>query len=301
MFQEIDALLAQWGPVWAGLIAIGIWWAGTSLVLLIDGLPRDRHPRSLWIGGAATFAAFAGLAMTRSQATPAAAYVAFLCAIVVWGWNELSFLTGRITGPRRSACPDDCSGLRHVGHAIATVIHHELAVAVCGIAIFALTWGAANPVAAWTYGVLWVMRISAKLNLFLGVPNLSEELLPPHLEYLERYFTRRSMNALFPFSITAGTIATVWLAQHALAADAAPFEGVGYGLVATLMGLAVLEHWFFVLPIPTTALWKLGLRSHETPDAARGLRSHPGPESQPLRTAPAQPARPSKPERSLES
>ena len=28
------------------------------------------------------------------------------------------------------------------------------------------------------------MRTSAKLNLFLGVRNLSEEFLPPHLAYL---------------------------------------------------------------------------------------------------------------------
>ena len=26
--------------------------------------------------------------------------------------------------------------------------------------------------------VLWVMRVSAKLNVFLGVPNLTEEFLP---------------------------------------------------------------------------------------------------------------------------
>ncbi len=32
--------------------------------------------------------------------------------------------------------------------------------------------------------MLWAMRQSAKLNLFLGVRNLSDELLPPHLRYL---------------------------------------------------------------------------------------------------------------------
>ncbi len=28
------------------------------------------------------------------------------------------------------------------------------------------------------------MRISAKLNLFFGAPNVTIELLPPHLDYL---------------------------------------------------------------------------------------------------------------------
>ena len=34
------------------------------------------------------------------------------------------------------------------------------------------------------------MRQSAKLNVFLGVRNLSEEFLPQHLHYLQSYFTR---------------------------------------------------------------------------------------------------------------
>ena len=50
------------------------------------------------------------------------------------------------------------------------------------------------------------MRESAKLNLFLGVRNLSEEFLPAHLAYLQSYFRRRSMNMLFPFSVTVSTV-----------------------------------------------------------------------------------------------
>lgn len=301
MFQAIEALIGQWGPLWASLIAVGLWWVGTSVVLLIDGLPRTRHRVGLLAAGALALAAFIGLVLSRSHVTPTAAYVAFLCAIIVWGWNELTFLTGRITGPRTSACAADCKGWRHVGHAVNTVLYHELAIAGCGAVIFVLTWNAANPVGAWTYAVLWVMRISAKLNLFLGVPNLSEELLPPHLGYLERYFNRRPMNVLFPVSITAGTIATAWLAQQALSAEALPWQGVGYGLVATLMGLAVLEHWFLVLPIPSTALWRLALRSRGPAKPRAVVHASAGAEAQPLRTSPAQPARASRPERSLGS
>jgi hypothetical protein len=29
------------------------------------------------------------------------------------------------------------------------------------------------------------------------------------------------------------------------------------------MGLAILEHWFLVLPLPSEKLWKWGFKSHE--------------------------------------
>ncbi len=283
MLESISAMTLQAGLLWPILVAVGIWWLGTSVILLLDGLPRWTHRVSLMAATSVAATAFAGLVLTRSEGTAAGAYIAFFCAISIWGWNELSFLTGRITGPRRSACPADCRGPRHVGHAVATVLYHELAIAACGVSIFAITWNATNTIGAWTYAVLWVMRISAKLNLFLGVPNLSEELLPPHLSYLERYFRRRRMNALLPISLAAGTVATVWFARWALAPDATPHDSVGYGLVSTLMALAVLEHWFFVIPIPSTALWQLGLRSHGARDAAQG-RSVPRTEAAPRRS-----------------
>ena len=34
--------------------------------------------------------------------------------------------------------------------------------------------------------------------------------------------------------------------------------------VGTLLTLAILEHWFLVLPLPADALWSWGLRSRAT-------------------------------------
>ena len=94
-------------------------------------------------------------------------------------------------------------------------------------------WGGANQTGWWTYIVLWSMRLSAKLNLFLGVHNLSESFLPTHLRYLQTYFTRRACNWLMPFSViagTAGTIETEYLNHTADAPGADPRrEGVVLG------------------------------------------------------------------------
>ena len=74
-----------------------------------------------------------------------------------------------------------------------------------------LTWGAPNQIGVWTFVILWLMRLSAKLNVYLGVPNLTEEFLPDDLAYLKSYFANAPMNLLFPISVTPSTLVTLLL------------------------------------------------------------------------------------------
>jgi putative photosynthetic complex assembly protein 2 len=120
-----------------------------------------------------------------------------------------------------------------------------------------------NQTGWWTYLVLWVMRQSAKLNVFLGVRNLNEEILPPHLKYLQTYFTQRPMNLLFPFSVTISTVAALWLWQAVGQADMSTHEAAALVFAATMLSLAVLEHWLLVVPMPSQALWSWGFASRE--------------------------------------
>jgi putative photosynthetic complex assembly protein 2 len=103
------------------------------------------------------------------------------------------------------------------------------------------------------------MRTSAKLNLFLGVRNLSEAFLPPPLAYLQSFFRRRPMNALLPFSVlaAAGVLAAIVLQALHPATDSA--QSIGLVLVGTLLALAIVEHLLLVLPVDTTALWHWAL------------------------------------------
>lgn len=220
------------------------------------------------------------LLLSRGTTTAWGAYAAFVGALLVWGWNEMAFLLGFVTGPRTAACPAGCGGWRHFGHAVETLLYHELALAVSALAVLALTAGAPNPVGAWTFLVLWAMRLSTKLNVFLGVPNLSEEFLPEQLRYLRQFFTRKPMNLLFPLSVTLATVATALVVQAALDATS-PGEVVGRTLVAALMGLAVLEHWFLVLPLPSGELWRWGLRSRQGAEAATDGVDAPGTDAEP--------------------
>lgn len=242
-----------------------VWWFSTGAIIYAGGLPRHSFRWSMLGASAILGGAFFGLAFTRDATTVAGAYTAFTCAVMVWGWQEVGLLLGFITGPRRAPCPPGCRGRRRLGYALQTILYHEYALLALAIVVFAVTAGGDNLIGLWTFAVLWTMRQSAKLNLFLGVRNLGEKLLPEHLRYLESYFARKAINPLYPFSIAASTTVAVLLWRGALDPRADAFEVTGYTLVATLMTLAIVEHLFMVLPLPADALWNWGLRSRNLP------------------------------------
>lgn len=271
--------------LWPLGVAVFVWWASTGLVLLLDGLPRRTFRVSMGGLSVLGLAALVCLARTAQHPTVTGAYAAFLCALLVWAWIELSFLTGWVTGPSKTGATPGARGMRRFAQAVEAIAWHELAIALLAVSVFALTWNAPNPVASWTFLVLWVMRTSAKLNLFLGVRNTNEDWLPPHLAYLATFFRRRAMNVLFPVSVTAGTAVLGWLVDEALRPGVPPHLTVGLLLTAALMGLAVLEHWLLVLPLPSTWLWKWAMRRHGEPDAAPVASPLPSPITPALVTA----------------
>jgi putative photosynthetic complex assembly protein 2 len=257
------------------LYALFVWWFSTGAILYLDGLPARTFRWSMLGASALTVLALYGLAATSDDTSIAGAYCAFTCALMIWGWHEMSFLMGFVTGSRREACISDCRGWRHFWHATQTILHHELAIAATAVVMAALTWGGAHQVGMWTFLVLWVMRVSAKLNVFLGVPNLTEEFLPEHLQYLKSFLTRKPMNLLFPLSVTGGTIVACLLIEEAASAAPGSFDATAFTFVGALLALAVIEHWFLVLPIPDAALWSWGLRSREPKQAPGGVSGIP--------------------------
>jgi putative photosynthetic complex assembly protein 2 len=189
--------------------------------------------------------------------------------LLAWGWNELSFLTGWITGPQKTAILKDTAGWPRFVASFNAVVWHELAILLVGLAIVWITWDAPNQVGTGTYLVLWIMRTSAKLNLFFGVRNLSEEFLPTHLAYLESFFKRRRMNAFFPFAVACASACLWLLVDYANQANTTPAQVVGSVLVGTMLALAIVEHLMLVLPVDTTAMWRWAIPKHhsETPAA----------------------------------
>ncbi|MDB5647801.1 putative photosynthetic complex assembly protein PuhE [Methylobacterium sp.] len=249
------------------LYAVLVWWFSTGVILLLDHRPRATHAASMVAGTGVLGLSLWAIGASAGDASVAGAYTAFTAALLVWGWQEMSYYMGFVSGPRTLGCPPGAQGFARFRAAAATSLWHEAAIVAGGLAIVALTWGQPNHFALWTYGILWGMNLSARLNLFLGVRNLNAEFLPEHLAYLGSYLRVRTMNPLFPVSVALAGAATAALTVAALGDGTTAHEVAGFSILATLMALATLEHGFLMLPLPSAALWQWSLPKIARPAA----------------------------------
>lgn len=231
--------------------ALLIWWSGTGIVLFVARLPARTSRISLAVGAMIALVAVVVIASNAENVSPGGAYLAFTAAIVIWGFVELTFLTGIVLGTDRTEASPAATGWARFSHAVAAIIHHELALLTGGAVILATSYGAPNQVALWTYAILWLMRLSAKINLFLGVPHLHDELLPHRLSHLRGHFRRGPMNPFLPASIILPLFAAGYLVMSA----SGSFATTASILMAALLALAALEHVFMLLPLPVMNLW----------------------------------------------
>ncbi len=117
-------------PWIAALLAIFTWWFFTGVILLIvrtsDAGKEVAHGRSVFLTIPFAALGVAGLVISATALTVVNVYVAFISALFVWGWIELAFLAGIITGPQRGECPKNATGWDRFYRAFSTLMHHEL-------------------------------------------------------------------------------------------------------------------------------------------------------------------------------
>lgn len=243
------------------LYALFLWWFSTGVVIYLDNLPMRTFRWSMLAGTVGLVAGLYLIGISSTDTTARGAYLAFTGTLLVWAWVELSYYTNYVTGPRQTPCPEGSTGWRRFRLALQSNLYHELAIIFLGAIILALTWNGGSLVGLWIFVVLAWMHESARLNVFLGVRNPNEELVPAHMHFVRSFIRRRPMNLLFPLSVTLSTVVLVLLIQQAIAPGVDTHTAVGLTLVATLMALAILEHWFLVIPLPTAMLWSWGLQA----------------------------------------
>ena len=257
--------------------ALLVWWLSTGVIIYLDNLPRPTHRWSMLGATAILLLALHGLHTGSADTSVAGAYSAFTYALLAWGWHEMSFFMGFITGPNRSPCPPDCTGWPRFTRAVRVVIHHELVSLASALAIIAATADGPNQVGTWTFLVLWWMRLSSKFNVFLGVRNISAEFIPEHLAHIRSFLRERPMNLLFPVSVTVSTVIAAQLVRQ-IAASTDPVSITGTLFVTVLLILAIIEHWFLVLPLPVAALWNWSISARQkqraASDAEHAARRH---------------------------
>ncbi len=237
------------------IVTVAIWFVATGLIAWADNRERATFSRSLMIGSIAGIAGLLVILVSSLSSEMWAVYLSFIGALMVWGWHELSFLTGASAGPRRGLADPSLTGIARFRQAAATVMHHEVALAVTALLLISLSWNVPNQIGATVFVLMFAMRLISKINLFIGVPNSTSEMLPEQLAYLKSYFGPSRPTLLLGLSIAGIAGATVWFAQVALAAPLGSAEMAGASLLTTLALLGVLEHLFLALPFRDGMLW----------------------------------------------
>jgi putative photosynthetic complex assembly protein 2 len=253
------------GAVTAIIAAIFLWWFSTGVILLaVRRADRSGFHMETVLAGLPLLlvGAWAVLA-SLTRADVAGVYMGFLGALAIWGWIELAFLAGIVTGPMRNDCLPGLSGRPRFFRAFATVAHHELLLTIGLLGLVLISGGAVNQMALATYLILYLARIFAKLNLFFGVPRINMEFVPQRLSHLKSYFRRGPVTLAFPAAITALT-AMMAICTERLWFATSEATVVGYGLLTALAALALLEHWLMVIPLPDAKLWRWMLPAPKT-------------------------------------
>ncbi|WP_299968815.1 putative photosynthetic complex assembly protein PuhE [uncultured Roseobacter sp.] len=250
--------MSFWIPA---LFALFVWWFSTGAILWVvksaDRAGMAARRRAVLWGLPVLALGFGGVWASLHDASVFGAYAGFLAALAIWGWIELAFLTGVITGPNDHALPSDVPEWERFIRAWGTLAYHEMLLVAVLIAMFLIDWhlAATNSFATWTFAVLFFARLSAKLNLFFGVPKINIDFLPNALAHLPSHFRHRPLNWLFPVSITALSFAVAcWLER--LYAASEPGDVAGFSLLTAITALALFEHWMMVLKVPDERLWR---------------------------------------------
>jgi len=251
-----------WHAHWiAAPAALFLWWFATGILLWrvhrADRGDADQHLNSVLYSLPLLVLGGYGVAHSLGDTGRFGVWVAFLSAMMIWAWAELAFLSGVITGPNKAPCPQGLDGQGRFRAAFLAVAWHELLLALALGVLAYVSRGAENSFAFWTFAVLFAARISAKLNLFLGVPRINVHFLPKPISHLASYFRTGPITAFFPVSVTLLALGLGCFLERLMAAHSAQTQGalLGFLLLSILTALALLEHWFMVWRFRDDRLW----------------------------------------------
>jgi putative photosynthetic complex assembly protein 2 len=97
--------------------------------------------------------------------------------------------------------------------------------------------------------------------LYFGVPQVGEQYLPSHLQYMASYFRKSSVTGCFYLTMTFSTCIWLWLVLQAQ--RGAVEVSTGWVLLASLLGLAIIEHVLMLFALPLQRLWGWAMRHRD--------------------------------------
>ena len=116
----------------AMLAAVFFWWFSTGSILLVvrltENFSRLSKLKICIMSSPILLVGLWGVWTTSSNLTDVGSYLAFISALLVWAWIELTFLTGVITGPNKLDCPNNITFFEKFIRAWGTLAYHEISL-----------------------------------------------------------------------------------------------------------------------------------------------------------------------------
>jgi putative photosynthetic complex assembly protein 2 len=246
-------------PWIAALVAIFTWWFFTGVILFIvrksDGSKEVAHSRSVFLSIPFAALGVAGLFISAAELTTTKRISRFHLSTAGLGLDRIGIFGRDHNWSRTYRLPYDIKGWDRFYRAYSTLMHHELLLVSSLLVVVVICANATNTVGMWTYLILYAARISAKLNLFFGVPHINTEFVPKPLEHLKSYFTQGRITIAFPIGVTFLSLAFACFTERWIASETSA-QAVGFALLTSMAALAAIEHWLMVVPLPDAKLWR---------------------------------------------
>ena len=237
----------------ASLFAVFSWWLGTGAILWLVRLPASSFRWSMFALSFLLGLSLWTTAISMRTHSVAHVYLGFVSVIAMWSWHEMAFLTGWLAGPRRVSLDFGLSFQQRFSQSVMAILFHELALLINFGVLLAMQQGQPNHIALCTYALLWCMRLSAKLNLFFGVPQVGAQYLPVHLRYLGSYFKTGPVSPFFYLTMLVSVATWSWMVWALHSGEV--MINTGWVLLSSLLGLAIVEHVLMVFALPLQRLW----------------------------------------------
>lgn len=243
-------------PLLAVVLVVLAWWLSTGLILWrvrrADQVGPPAHLNSVTLTAPVFALGLYGVWATAQDASAMSIYLGFASALALWGWIEMAFLSGVLTGPNRANSPPGLPLTRRFRLAFLAIAWHEAALLAVMLGLWVALAGAPNQIASATFAILLGARSMAKINLFLGVPRINLQFIPGPISHLKSHFRRAPAGPFMAFSLGVLLLVFALLIKTALSN---PDSALVYTVLASLTALAIIEHLFMVMPIPDAKLW----------------------------------------------
>jgi len=241
------------------IFVLFLWWSLTGVILFIAKQGDFVGGKYHLISSIFSFPIFIGAWFYYVNSLNASnlldIFIAFFASLIIWGWCELTFLTGIVTGFTGVNIERHQSEKQRFLNGLKSIIFNEVLLLLCLTIMAFLTVGKANNIGLYAFFILYVARISAKLNLFFGVPYINLEFLTNRLRHLEVFCRVAPIGTFFfvSFLVLSGLFGS--LAVIVYSSGNTPTIQLGYFMLSTLAALAIVEHLFMAIPFRDAKLW----------------------------------------------